>query len=376
MMDALLVPGAGMNSLLVADNGASPVLVSQLRTAAIVPALSQVLDVFDGGLGNALWDNFGKPALDIDFAGTQSLIDRVSGQNLTTFTRSTTKTYIGPSGTFETAAINTCPLIYDPVTLRCLGIQPEPGTRVNLLLNTDTLSGQSLSVTAQSYTLSFYGTGTVTLSGAATATATGTGAFPTRTILTFTPTAGTLTLTVSGSVRFAQLEARNWATTYMPSTSSQGTCGAENLFIGGTNFSNIYNSSTPTTVYVEAIPTTAIVNGTFFSLNDGTTANRATVRNATGTNFLALMQSAAVTDGQPGIIGALTNGVPFKGSFVIRNGGTFANVYYNGATGTADTSFSIPAYSRLAIGGELAASGHIISRIVVWNKELGASVTA
>ncbi|MFN5117894.1 MAG: hypothetical protein ACK5JJ_07325 [Cyanobacteriota bacterium] len=352
-------------------------LVSQLRTAAIVPALSQALDVFDGGLGNALWDLAGKPALDIDFAGTQSLIDRVSGQNLTTFTRSTTKVHIGPSGTFETAAINTCPLIYDPATLRCLGVQPEPGTRVNLLLNTDTLSGQSLSVTAQAYTLSFYGTGTVTLSGAATATVNGTGAFPTRTIQSFTPTAGTLTLTVTGSVRFAQLEARANVTTYVPSTSSQGISGAENLFIGGANFSNIYNPATPTTIYIEAIPVTALVNGPFASLNDGTTTNRATIRNTGGTSFSSLVQTSSITDAGPSISGALTNGIPFKGALVIRNGGTFCNIFANGASGTADTSFNIPAYSRLAIGGETGSGGgHIISRIVVWNKELTASITA
>jgi hypothetical protein len=324
-----------------------------------------------------LWRKaMGVPALDIDFAGTQSLIDRVSGQNLTTFTRSTTKIHIGPSGTFETAAINTCPLIYDPTTLRCLGVQPEPGTRINLLLNTDTLSSQSLSVTAQVYTLSFYGTGTVTLSGAATATVNGTGAFPTRTIQSFTPTAGTLTLGVTGSVRFAQLETRPHATTYVPSTSSQGICGAENLFIGGTNFGNIYNPATPTTIYIEAIPVTTIVNGSFASLNDGTATNRATLRNTSGTVFSSLFQTSSVSDGGPIIIGALTNAVPFKGALTMRNGGTFSNIFVNGASGTPDTSFNIPAYSRLAIGGELAGGGHIISRIVVWNKELTASITA
>lgn len=85
------------------------------------------------------------------------------------------------------------------------GIVPLGGRR-NLLLNTDTLATQNVTVTAVSHVLSFTGTGTITLSGVSTAgPLVGTGVND-RVSLTFTPTAGTLTLTVSGSVKFAQLE--------------------------------------------------------------------------------------------------------------------------------------------------------------------------
>ena len=78
--------------------------------------------------------------------------------------------------------------------------------RKNWLLATDVLSTQSVATKAQAYVLSFWGTGTVTLSGTSTAgPLVGTGA-GNRVSLTFTPTAGTLTLTVSGSVTNAQLE--------------------------------------------------------------------------------------------------------------------------------------------------------------------------
>jgi hypothetical protein len=84
------------------------------------------------------------------------------------------------------------------------------GANTNILLNAGsaaTLAGQSVTVTAQQYTLSFIGTGTVTLSGASTAgPLVGTGT-SNRVSLTFTPTAGTLTLSVSGSVTFAGLVA-------------------------------------------------------------------------------------------------------------------------------------------------------------------------
>jgi hypothetical protein len=85
------------------------------------------------------------------------------------------------------------------------GIVPATGRR-NLLLNTDTLATQSVTVAAVKHVLSFTGTGTITLSGASTAgPLVGTGADD-RVSLTFTPTAASLTLTVSGSVTFAQLE--------------------------------------------------------------------------------------------------------------------------------------------------------------------------
>jgi hypothetical protein len=84
--------------------------------------------------------------------------------------------------------------------------RPVLSARKNWLLATETLSTQNVTVLAGQMVLSFYGTGTVTLSGASTAgPLVGTGV-ANRVSLTFTPTAGTLTLTVSGSVTQAQLE--------------------------------------------------------------------------------------------------------------------------------------------------------------------------
>jgi hypothetical protein len=78
--------------------------------------------------------------------------------------------------------------------------------RKNLLVGTATLSTQSVTVTAIPHTITFSGGGTVTASG------TYSGALTSG--QTFTPTAGTLTLTVSGSVTSAQLERGSAATTY------------------------------------------------------------------------------------------------------------------------------------------------------------------
>ena len=83
--------------------------------------------------------------------------------------------------------------------------RPRLSARYNLLNNTDVLSTQSITVRNVKHILSFSGTGSVALSGAFTGTLAGTGA-NNRVYLEFTPTAGSLTLTVSGSVEKAQLE--------------------------------------------------------------------------------------------------------------------------------------------------------------------------
>ncbi len=88
----------------------------------------------------------------------------------------------------------------------------------NKVTNSATLATQNVTVTATAHTLSFEGSGTVTLSGASTAgPLVGSGG---RVSLTFTPTAGTLTLTVTGAVTNAQIEAGPVATSYIPTTSA------------------------------------------------------------------------------------------------------------------------------------------------------------
>ncbi len=96
------------------------------------------------------------------------------------------------------------------------GVVPNKGywsraAATNVLLNAGaaaSLATQSVTVAAVSHTLSFIGTGSVTLSGAHVATLTGTGV-NNRVVLVFTPTAGSLTLTVTGSVTYAGLIAGN-----------------------------------------------------------------------------------------------------------------------------------------------------------------------
>ena len=90
--------------------------------------------------------------------------------------------------------------------------RPLLSARVNLLVGTATLSTQNVTVTAIPHTITFSGGGTVTASG------TYVGALTSG--QTFTPTAGTLTLTVSGSVTSAMLNRGSVALTYQPAVSA------------------------------------------------------------------------------------------------------------------------------------------------------------
>lgn len=281
------------------------------------------------------------PRLALDFT-TASLDPRV------TFTRTTgasnPATYIDSSGVITAATNNQPRFDYDPVTLVCKGLLIEE-SRTNSLLNSDTLSTQSVTVTAAARTLSFYGTGQIVLSGAASATVTGTGAYPTRTTLTFTPSAGTLTLTVTGTVQYAQLEAGAFATSYIPTTSAALTRNADVATMTGTNFSDWFNASEGTFV-ATVIANTSILTGVLSANNSSSTyaidmrvqssALFGRVANA-GNVFFA--SAGAVTNGQ-----SVTSCIGYKTD-------DFA-VARNGGTPTLDTAGAVPTQpNRLLIGG-------------------------
>ena len=123
---------------------------------------------------------------------------------------------------------------YDPVeigTNRQMRIEPAA---TNLLLNSNALSTQNVTVSAVEQTIHFTGTGTITLTGTSTAgpiVGTGTGE-SNRVSLTFTPTAGTLTCTVSGTATNAQLEMGSVVTSYIPTASGTVTRTVDDVMMG------------------------------------------------------------------------------------------------------------------------------------------------
>ena len=69
-------------------------------------------------------------SLDLKFQDS-SLVDSVSGQQLVTFTRASTGTYIGSDGLIKTAAVDEARITHDPTTGRRLGLLVEEA-RTNL----------------------------------------------------------------------------------------------------------------------------------------------------------------------------------------------------------------------------------------------------
>jgi hypothetical protein len=180
------------------------------------------------------------PRMALDFT-TASLDSRV------TFTRSgNTATVTNSSGVIAAINADLPRFDYNPTTLVCNGLLIEEA-RTNLLLNSllngTNLSTQLVTTTAVAHTLSFYGTGQIVLTGTSSATVVGTGVYPNRQTLTFTPTAGALTLTVTGTVQYAQLETGSFATSFIPTAGAAVTRNADVASMTGTNFSSWYNAN-------------------------------------------------------------------------------------------------------------------------------------
>jgi hypothetical protein len=268
--------------------------------------------------------------------------------SIITFTRSTTATFVGSNGLIQSAAINVPRFDYDPVTLAPRGLLIE-GQRTNLLLNSDilgtNLSTQSVSVTAQSYTISFYGTGTITLSGAAIQVVTGTGAYPSRRTLTFTATAGVLLCTVIGTVQYAQLEASLFASSFIPTAGASVTRAADSAVMTGTNFSSWYNASEGTFVASASTDSTASTRGVY-AASDGTNNNRIYLSVTTGAQHLVVASSSTQADIT--VAGVVSDNTVFRDAFAYRandiNGAT------NGVLGTPDPASTLPVVNQFRMG--------------------------
>lgn len=112
-----------------------------------------------------------------------------------------------------------------------LGILIEEA-RTNGFLNSAVGVTQSVTTTAASWTLSFYGTGSITMSGGATGTLNGTGA-NNRVSLTVTALAIATLLTVSGSCTNVQFEAGAFATSVIVTAGAAATRAADIASISG-----------------------------------------------------------------------------------------------------------------------------------------------
>jgi hypothetical protein len=229
--------------------------------------------------------------------------------------------------------------------------------RTNLVFPSDALTTQTRTVTAVAHTLSFYGTGTVVLSGVHSATVVGTGAYPTRTTLTFTPTAGSLTLTVTGSVTQAQLEVGSFATSYIPTTT--GTLARSADVCSYSDVSSFYNPAAGTLV------------GDLILYTPSTSSAPELFRFGAGNNRIQLGVTSVATEAiRPFIIsGGTTTYNSTQGTIVAGTSRKVALTFatndaiscLNGTLGTQDTSVTMPVSISTAFIGASALTGHIAS---------------
>ncbi len=260
---------------------------------------------------------------------------------------------------------------YDPVTLAPKGLLIEE-QRTNLLLNSAVLNTQVVTTTATAHTLSFYGTGTIVLSGSSTGTVVGTGAYPTRTTLTFTPIVGVLTVTVTGSVTMAQLEAGSQATSYIPTAASQVTRAADSASMIGNNFARWYNVNEGT-VYTQAdVSVPSAVNAAVFSLGS-TTSDIMRIFRQTDAQPVAQVITGGAAQATMGMGASWTTTAAQKIAFAYATNNFSATT--NGGTTITDTSGTVPIVSQAVLGnaaGIGALNGHL-ARLAFYSRVLSSA---
>ncbi len=264
-----------------------------------------------------------------------------NGNGDLTWTRASTANRTNSSGNIELMASGVPRLDYSQGSCPALLLETQ---RTNLVFPSDTATTQTRTVTATAHTLSFYGTGTVVLSGVAIATLSGTGAND-RVTLTFTPTAGSLILTVTGTVRNWQLEVGSYASTLVTTTTASATrvadsYGRDNIYTnglitssGGTWFIELRNNL----VYIRdnASASIFINTGLSASLNDGFRMR------VLGSSRFAIDKIVA------SVSTSLYSTTTDTTKIIIKWNGTSADIFANGTKVVSATSFTATAMENL-----------------------------
>jgi len=306
-----------------------------------------------------LLSNSTGPSMDCNFAAYGKLAAGPKCPPIT-FSRASNATYFDASGTMQTAATNVARFDHNPTTGAALGLLVEE-QRTNLLLNSATLGTQSITVAAVANTLSFYGTGTVALSGTCSGTLVGGGVFPTRSTLSFTPTAGTCTAAVTGTVTDAQVEVGAFATSYISTSASAATRAAD---VADAAVGPWFRQGTGTFVVYANTPISASSNVWEYplALSDGTNNNQISFwRWATNTNISSQITLGGASVYEADFVGAVTPGTTFKIGISYAPG--VQNSAFNGTLGAAGTASVPTALTSLSLGrrptGDLVIDGYL-----------------
>lgn len=278
-------------------------------------------------------------SLDFLFSQSLSLTSTVGAVTLSLTRALNTATRFNSSGVMELINANLPRFDYNPTTLASLGLLIEESRSdlvLNSLLDGTNLGTQIVTVSAQAYTLSFYGTGTVTLTGTSTAgPLVGTGATD-KVSLTFTPTVGALTMTVTGTVKWANFEVGAFATSFIPTAAVAVTRNADLVTLG--TLSPWFNESNFTAI---AVVNVVQVNGTVawrvFEFDNGA-AFTARIRCNASSAFVAEAGADGSSTGA-----AITTG---RHKVACRFTGNNMRICVDGVLGNLDTAYTPPTDSN------------------------------
>jgi hypothetical protein len=218
-----------------------------------------------------------------------------------TVARASTATRVNSAGLIETVGADVPRLDYSDGG--CPVLLTEPQSK-NEYLNSQVMVTQTVTTTADEYTVSFYGTGTIALSGTFTGSLVGTGVND-LVQLTFTATSGGLVSTVTGNVNESQLEKLSYAT------------------------SRIRTEGTTVTRVADVVSDAGDVNT--FKSSEGTLFLHAKCPDDNTNQFMGLVENTSSGD----YIAIYGSGSNDKWSASVRRG---ADVYYFSTSGFFDKS--------------------------------------
>ena len=269
-----------------------------------------------------------------------------NGNGDMTVVRATTATRVNSAGIIESVAANVPRLNYD-VAGGCPSILVEP-LRTNRLLNSDVVVTQSISTAGLQMAVSFYGTGTITFSGTFVGSLVGTGV-NNRVSTVFTPTTGTLVLTVTGSVTKGQVETGAYATSYQPTLGTSVTRNAD--VIRKLGISDLIGQ-TEGVMFVDAnLQGISLSDGLIYpiaslSLNNSG-ANRLEVYRVNNNIFYDnIVNGVAQFAGNVFTITNFTGKIKIALSYKLNN----VKVYINGSLVNTDTTALIPTCNDFNLG--------------------------
>jgi hypothetical protein len=170
-----------------------------------------------------------------------------------------------------------------------------------------------------------------------------------RVTLTFTPTTGSLILTVTGSVTKGQLETGNFATSYIPTLGSAQTRNADALTRANI-FSNNLITSAGGTWFIHLrnnIPLKRDASTPSISIDTSTLTNGFSIKHTDATLNLRLTVVKVISFAQTNVFTTTTDIV----KIAIKWNGTTADVFQNGVKVVTATAFSITAMQNLSLLG-------------------------